>query len=1106
MTTAAVTVYERDVKIPTYPVGKPEKNPMFLEKRVYQGSSGKVYPHPIIEKIYDEKVEKSYRLVIMENQYLYVELMPEMGGRIYRALDKTNQYDFVYYNEVIKPALVGITGPWVSGGIEFNWPQHHRPNTFGPVEYTIEDNKDGSQTVWMSEIDRMYGTKGMAGFTLHPDKAVIEITGQLYNRTSQAQTFLWWANPAIPVNDDTQSIFPPDVRFVFDHGKRDVSKFPVATGEYYKVDYSAGVDISKYKNIPVPTSYMVHHSDYNFVGSYDFRKQAGIYHVANRHISPGKKQWTWGSGDFGKAWDRNLTDQNGPYVELMTGVYTDNQPDFTWLQPYEEKRFTQYFMPYKDIGAIKNASADAAVNLELNNGILTAGVYTTSSFDQINVKIKYQGRVMHELTCSLSPDKGWLNSWEVDKAEQIHDYQIEVFTKDHRLLVDFQAEAPAIEEIAEAAKAIEPAAALANNEDLFLAGQHLEQYRHATFEPEDYYLEGLRRNPNDYRINNAYGQLLLRRGQFAESEKHLRKAVHTLTRHNPNPYDMEAFFYLGLCLQYQGKLTEAYRIFYKATWGGLWKDKAFTHLAMIAFQQKDVESALSHCEEALLHHQNHLLVRNLTSACLRALGEKEHALSFTLATIDKDRLDFGARLELYLTYLELGEQEKAKQALEVLHDIMRKDVRNYLHLAQDLLLSGRFADIQRLLTSVTETTHPMIDYYLGYVSNQQNNVTEAKSYYEKANQQLPDYVFPNHLYDYLVLHDAIAATTDNDKAHYYVGNLLYDKKRYQEAAEHWQESIAQKDDFPTAFRNLAFYYYNKLGNQEKASKALEQAFQLDMTDARVFYELDQLYKKTGRSPDNRLQLLEKHKKLVEERDDLFVEYVTLQNLLGEHTKALALINSRQFHPWEGGEGKITKQYVSAHIGIALTEMDHQQYNKAIDHLEAATVFPENLGEGKLQGAQENDIYYWLGVAYSRNGQEETAEIYWQKASQGLSEPATAMYYNDQPPEMIFYQGLACKMLGEKEAAKGKFNKLIDYGETQLFKLLKIDYFAVSLPDFLVFDEDMDRKNKLHCYFMMALGKIGLQHKEEAETFLQHLLELDPNHQGAKWHLHQLNRL
>lgn len=334
----AVKIWEESIVIPTYEVGEADKNPMFLESRVYQGSSGKIYPYPTIEKIHDTRTDKAYQAVWLENEYLKVMILPELGGRIQRAFDKTNQYDFVYYNHVIKPALVGLCGPWISGGIEFNWPQHHRPTTYSPVDYMLLEHEDGSKTCRVCDVDQMYGTKGEASFTLHPGKAYIEIKGQLYNPTPMPQTFLWWANPAVPVNDYTQSIFPPDVHAVMDHGKRDVSRFPIATGVYYKHDYSEGIDISRYKNIPVPTSYMAEKSEFNFVGGYDYQVGAGILHVADHHISPGKKQWTWGCGDFGKAWDRNLTDEDGPYIELMTGVYTDNQPDFTWLKPMEEKK------------------------------------------------------------------------------------------------------------------------------------------------------------------------------------------------------------------------------------------------------------------------------------------------------------------------------------------------------------------------------------------------------------------------------------------------------------------------------------------------------------------------------------------------------------------------------------------------------------------------------------------------------------------------------------------------------------------------------------------------------------------------------------------------
>ena len=472
-------VWQEQIMLPTYGIGKADKNPMFLEKRVYQGSSGRVYPYPVVDKILDEKKDMPYTALWLENDYIKVMILPELGGRIQRAYDKTNGYDFVYYNEVIKPALVGLVGPWISGGIEFNWPQHHRPTTFAPTDYQVKENADGSKTVECSEVDQMYGTKGKISFTVYPDKAYIEVKGQLYNRTNLPQTFLWWANPAVPVNDYTQSIFPPDVNAVFDHGKRAVSNFPIATGVYYKHDYGAGVDISRYKNIPVPTSYMCAHSDYNFVGGYDYKVGAGILHVADHHVSPGKKQWTWGCGDFGQAWDRNLTDNNGPYIELMTGMFCDNQPDFTWLKPFEEKTFTQYFMPYKAAANVKNASTEVVLNLEIADDKAAITVYATSVYEDAVIRVLVDGKPVYEKTAKISPVDVLTDTVALPAGTAETGVTLAVWNAKGRKMLEYTPQPKKIEEIPDPMPPAKLPEDIQTIEELYLTGIHIEQYRHA---------------------------------------------------------------------------------------------------------------------------------------------------------------------------------------------------------------------------------------------------------------------------------------------------------------------------------------------------------------------------------------------------------------------------------------------------------------------------------------------------------------------------------------------------------------------------------------------------------------------------------------------------
>lgn len=149
----AVCVREEWLTLPTYEPAAPDKNPMFLERRVYQGSSGNVYPLPFTDRIAEQPTPRKWKAVWIENKFLRVLVLPEIGGRIHAIQDKTNGYDLIYRQEVIKPALVGLAGPWVSGGIEFNWPQHHRPVTFMPVDTETEHSADGSATVWCSDHD-----------------------------------------------------------------------------------------------------------------------------------------------------------------------------------------------------------------------------------------------------------------------------------------------------------------------------------------------------------------------------------------------------------------------------------------------------------------------------------------------------------------------------------------------------------------------------------------------------------------------------------------------------------------------------------------------------------------------------------------------------------------------------------------------------------------------------------------------------------------------------------------------------------------------------------------------------------------------------------------
>ena len=1066
-----VMVYEQTVTIPTYKTGALEKNPLFIEKRAYQGSTGKVYPVPICEKISDTKEDVAYKAVILENDYLYVMILPELGGRIQRALDQTNNYDFVYYNHVIKPALVGLAGPWISGGIEFNWPQHHRPSTFMPVDYTFTENADGSATVTIGETDRINGTKGNASMTLYPDKAYIEIRGRLFNPTDYPQTFLWWANPAVTVNDDTFSVFPPDVNAVMDHGKRAVSTFPIATGEYYKADYSAGVDISRYKNIKVPTSYMAAHSDFDFVGNFDEKRDAGLLHVADHHVSPGKKQWTWGCGNFGKMWDKNLTDEDGPYIELMTGVYCDNQPDFTWLKPQEEKSFVQYFMPYKTVGRVSNATKDVILGIDFldengavivpdafdpgrQSGKARVKVYATGIYKNACVVLWSAGKEIYRKIVDLSP----VNAF-VDTVEGLRDYRVAVYDESGNVLCEYTEYVKENQPIPEPAEALKQPGEIQSLEELYLAGQHLEQYRHATFLPTDYYLEGLRRDPTDIRLNNAYGLYLLRNGQIEESIPYFQEAIKKQTWRNPNPYAGEAYFNLGLALELLDKLPEAFDAFFKATWSAETAGASYFHLACVSVKQGNLKQALQFADESLLRGWHDMKARSLKASILAHMEYEGAAYQrFLKESLAIDPL-----------YLSLLCRDANKAAFD---KATGGRIEEYLNVAYEFISFGFWQDAVNML-STCPAESPMKYYAKAYAEGKLGQADAARADAAKAENLSTDLCFPNKVLEKLILEYAISLLPAAPKAHYFLGELLYDKKQYDAAVQHWQAAIQEMPELAPAHRNLSIAYYNH-GDKNLAAGEIAAACKLEPGNSRFLLEQEQLLKRLDKPVKERLALLEAHPDILPDRYALMLAYVTLLNQDGQHEKALDLLTHYTFHVWEGGEGKVADEYKTALFALAEKALKENEPEKAIAFAERTLTYPVNLGEGKLENVPDNRAYYVMGCALRMMNDKAKAKECFEKATIGSQVPEPVRYYNDQPSDYIYYQGLAFAALGDMEKAKKSFHQLIIFGERHIFDRVGYDFFAVSMPELEVYQDDIQKRSDDYCRRMMALGHAGLK--------------------------------
>jgi tetratricopeptide (TPR) repeat protein len=1128
-----VVVRREPLVLPTYQPLAPDKNPMFLEKRVFQGSSGRVYPLPFIDRVAEEPTPHPWDAVTIENAYLSVVILPELGGRIYRAKDKTNDYDFVYYNPVIKPALVGLAGPWISGGIEFNWPQHHRPSTYLPCDVEIERHPDGTLTVWLSEHEPMSRMKGMHGICLHPDKNWLELKVRVYNRTSEVQTFLWWANVATRVHEKYQSFFPPDTIWVADHAKRAMSTYPLCSGSYYGVNYAdrqkngvppserprqylppdgtknkSGVtnspasqylpsDLSWYANIPVPTSYMCVGSRGDFFGGYDHGIQAGLVHVANHHISPGKKQWTWGNHEFGYAWDRNLTDPDAdgefpPYIELMAGIYTDNQPDFSYLQPGETKYWSQYWYPIRSIGRVDHANLDGAVSLQVAKGVAQVGVYVTMARPDSTVRLEASNVTLAEWKNDLSPGSPLLAETRIAEGSDPTNLTLRVFAVDGCEIIRYTPTEVTPNEVSPAATEPWLPEQITSADELFITGLHLEQYRHATRQPDLYWREALRRDPGDTRCNLALGRWHLRRGEFQQGEEYLLASIGRLTLRNPNPYDGESYYQLGLSLRHQAfdedaakesqnenpKISKAYDAFYKATWNQAWQAASYHALAEIDASRGHWTTALEHLNRALRLNADNLRARNLTVLVLRCLGREKEAGQLLAETLALDPLDWWAR---HLRGDDLS--CNAQMCLDLVLDYARA---GFYRAALDLLAQAQ--------PESQNGTTPLISYYQGWLLIRIGEVKAAGLAYHAAERAAPDYCFPHRLEEIAIFQSAIAAHPLAARAPFYLGNLLYDRRRHREAISEWERSVNLEPGNAIAWRNLGIGYFNVLSQPVEARRAYEEAFKANSADARLLYERDQLWKRLAESPANRLCELEAHLDLVVARDDLSVELCALYNQTSQPKKALGIITRRRFQPWEGGEGQALAQHTRTHLLLGREALADGNVAAALEFLGTALYPPRNLAEAPHLLANRSDIYFWLGEACAAGSDAVLAAQYWKAAAtfRGDFQAMSVRTFS----EMTYYSALSLARLDENARAEQLFRDLLAFANELALAPAKIDYFATSLPAMLLFEDDLQERQLITAKFLKAQALLGLDQQAAAVELLLEILRSDPSHGPA----------
>jgi len=1101
-----VTAKETTLTIPTYLVDNPDKNPWFYLPINYQEAQFRIYPYLYVNKLTEKKEDVSYKAIVLENEYTKIVVLPEFGGRVYQALDKTNGYNFYYYNKVIKPTLIGMTGAWISGGIEWNIPHHHSPGSYMPADYKIVDNADGSKSIWVGQYEKRQRMRWVVVLTMYPGSSYLEINPRLFNTDVVEQPSLEWINTSVHSNDEYQCVFPPDANLAVYHTKNKFTDWPISYGFYDGNNFSKGYDVSWWKNTLSPTSFFCYDSDYDFMGGIDHSRKTGVIQIGDHHTVPGKKMWNWGDNDIGRMWDDMLTDTDGPYLELMMGTYSDNQPDYVWNAPGQSRISTMYFYPMKDMDFIRQADKNFAMNMVEENGKLQLQINSTSVRDiYVNVKTN-EGKDIFTEKINITPKKGYRKTIDLPKGTSLFDLKMSILSNSKKELLSYSPEK------IEPAEHPKPYADRGNPEDMksvediILTGIRLVQFSNPFYKPESYFEEALKREPGNALANTQMGIFYYKKYEYSIAEKYLRKAVDRVTYNYTRPKYGEPMYYLGLTLLKQGKNKEAYDILNQSGWINGWIAPSFFQVARIDCINGDYEKAYEHINMAVDANAKHIDAQNLKTMILRKLDKFSDAYNHTKVVEQVNQISFNNMYEKYLLADKVNIGKSKKQAKDIFIDKMRYDHDNYLEISSRYAEAGFYQDAIDIL-KIAENSgkgafkiasspfqsvlsdYILIYYYLGYYNTLAGNIKTAEKYYKKASSKSIDYCFPFGSSTLDVLNNAVKNNPNDSKSHYLLGNLICDFQP-KNAESEWEKTIKLNGKMAIAYRNLAWVQGQVLNKIDKASKNIKKAIELNPKDATYFADADEYLKANSASVKERKAIYKGHLDVLRTDDRAFTNYIQMSNMEGKYDLVIDEMSKHRFRVLENVKRIHHQYWAVAHIMKGKENLASKNYKKALFHFNEALRFPRNLE--LMRDGKEKEAYYYLALTYKSMGDQKKAEDNFKKLLEVAPVDAANSWGAQDWIEITYYKVLAARELGMEDLASDIHISLWDKSKSYLNKSYHSAWDWHSVRQRFIKQED-----KAYGYFSLGLFYLASNEYNRAIQNFNKSLEILPAYFSAK---------
>ncbi|HUN61199.1 MAG TPA: DUF5107 domain-containing protein [Candidatus Sulfotelmatobacter sp.] len=844
----AVRVWQDTIELPTYEEGLPDENPPFDQ---FVTNDRYNYPYTIRENLTNHVAPRQWRALHLENEYLHCIILPDLGGHLYRCIDKRNGADMFYANPSLKFARIAYRGVWAAYGIEFNFPVSHNWMTASPIDFSTSAYPDGSSaSVWVRNIDRVYGMEWCVQLTLHRGEAALEQKTTLYNPGAERHRFYWWTNAGVQVWDDSRLYYPQ--QFSVFHGFTDLDTWPVDRN---------GVDLSVVGNHKYgAVSRFSFASNEPYMGVYHPKTNAGVVHYSSRNDLPSKKVFSWGSDAEGLGWREALSDNHSAYVEIQAGLFR-NQETYGFLNPQQAIHFTEIWLPILEIGGISYANANAVLNLtrtpanKPGTTALEVALNVAHEFPRAKLEILDGSQVVATESVSLTPKSTFRKQFADLPAAKTYtakftDESGNVILSHTEGQYDFLPKSEVPKELPPAY--VYPPAEKRSEGDFLELGTEQERDGQV-LKALATYREGLQRYPESVVLHRATGRLDVGLKQFTDAEAQLAPVLTRISN------DKEASYYLGMAYVETGEWAKARRAFEVSEQYGTFRPPSLFELAALDARSGNLASAAAKLTAAYAEFADSAEMRELDVTVLRHLGNS------TSANVQLRKRQLSDPADTFLRYEAtlLGHDDPA------LWPHLAADPERILNIAVLYMHFGFYADAVDLLSRnypsgpgvVSEPgmprpeAYPLIAYYRGYCREMLHQDPAAD--FHAASQMPTTYVFPNRPETFDVLQQAIKANPKDANAHALLGSLYMSGGMEEAAMREWNAARELNPALPALLRNMGYTALYLHQPPERAIPYFEEGTKYDPQNPENYLGLEQALRDAKRSPEECVAALQK---------------------------------------------------------------------------------------------------------------------------------------------------------------------------------------------------------------------------------------------------------